>query len=102
MKEHLNKGSTASKHEVVADDLLKLWEVPAIPFFNSHRKSVDIFIHLIEKSNRLNDHVVRTSRIEFNLLIRTRFLKNYITQFKVYGCLGSRVRVTQSQLRLLQ
>ena len=33
---------------------------------NSHGESIDIFIELIEQSNRLNDHVIDTIDVELD------------------------------------
>ena len=40
---------------VVIDDFNKLWEMPSVPFLQSHTKRIDILIQLLNKSNGLNN-----------------------------------------------
>jgi hypothetical protein len=56
--------------------------MPSVPLAHSHRKGVEIFVKLIQEGNGLDDHIVSTTRIKFHF--------------------GTRVRVTETQLGLLQ
>jgi hypothetical protein len=49
---------------VVRDDPDELGEVPSVPFSDSHGERVDILVHLIEKGDSLNNHVVGTVDVE--------------------------------------
>ena len=42
------------------------WEMVRIPFTNSHTEGINIFVQLIQKSNTLNNHIVRLVNIEFH------------------------------------
>ena len=44
---YLNICCTSSKYEIILNDILKFRKMPRIPFSNSHRKCINIFIHLI-------------------------------------------------------
>ena len=41
--------------------------MPRIPLSNSHGKSVNVFVHLVQEGDRLNDHIVGSARVEFYL-----------------------------------
>lgn len=46
------------ENNVVIDDFCKLWEMPWEPFFQTHNKSIDILVHLLNKGNGLNNWFV--------------------------------------------
>ena len=54
--------------DVVQHDLLHLREVPAVPLFHTHRVDVDLFVQLVQQTDRLHDHRVHLVRAEFQLV----------------------------------
>jgi hypothetical protein len=48
--------------EVVVEDLGKLWEVPSVPFLDSHCVCVELLVEDIETGNALDDHGVHLIR----------------------------------------
>jgi hypothetical protein len=67
----LGKGGTVtdgdSKKTVlvcVGNELVKLGEVPSVPFSNSHGESVEILVELVGKGDGLDDHVVTSVDVE--------------------------------------
>lgn len=63
----LDEGGALGVQVVVLNDLLQLREVPAVPFAHTHGEGVEVFIKLIQKSDRLNDHIISTSWVELDL-----------------------------------
>ncbi len=78
----LDEGSALGEQEVVGINPSELKELPKIPLSDTHVKGIDVLVHLIQKSDGLDDHVVGYAGVEFDL--------------------GVRIRVTQIQLSLLQ
>lgn len=54
--------------DVVQHDLLHLREVPAVPLLHTHRVDVDLFVQLVQQTDRLHDHRVHLVRAEFQLV----------------------------------
>jgi hypothetical protein len=46
------------ENDVIIDDFSKLWEMPRKPFLQSHAKSVNVFVQLLNQGNGLNDWFV--------------------------------------------
>ena len=67
MTRYLDVGCALGEKKVIFNNVLQLREMPGIPLTNTHCKCIDIFVHLIEQCNRLNDHIICSARIEFNL-----------------------------------
>ena len=42
--------------------------MPGVPFFNSHRKGIDIFVKKLEQADRLNDGFILSINIEGNFI----------------------------------
>lgn len=64
---YLDEGGASSEHVVVFDDFFELREVPRVPFTHSHGEGVQVLVHLVQLRNALDDHVISTTRVEFNL-----------------------------------
>ena len=54
--------------DVVQHDLLHLGEVPAVPLLHAHRIDVDLFVELIQQTNRLHDHRIHLICAELQLV----------------------------------
>lgn len=50
---------------VILDYFGKFWEVPGIPLFYSHAKSVQVFLHLLQKGEGIYDRFVLLFFVEF-------------------------------------
>jgi len=70
----------ASEFAVIGNDLDQFGEMPRVPFSASHGEGIEIFIQLIQERDTLDDHVIDSIDIEFDL--------------------GSRVSVSETSLRL--
>lgn len=65
---YLDVCSTPGEHVVVLDQLTQLWEMPAVPFTNSHSERVEVFVELVQQADALDDHVVRPCGVHLHLL----------------------------------
>jgi hypothetical protein len=54
----LNEIDKLGENVVIIDDSSQLWEMPREPFLESHHKSVNVFIQLLNKSDCLNNWFV--------------------------------------------
>ena len=45
----------------------QLWEVVRVPLSHPHSKRVDVLVQLIQESDALDDHVVRSVDVELHL-----------------------------------
>lgn len=68
------------ENNVIIDDFCELREMPREPLLQSHTKSVNVLVELLDQSNRLDDRLV--------LPVHVR------------GALGPREAVAQTELRL--
>lgn len=50
----------SDEHGIVGDNLCKLWEVPAIPFLDSHTECVDVLVEKLKQCTALNDVLILT------------------------------------------
>ena len=64
---YLDESSRLGEEEIVLDNIFQFRKMPTVPFSHTHRESVDIFIHLVQQRDGLNDHVVCSSRIKLDL-----------------------------------
>merc|ERR1719245_41603 len=62
----LDQFDTFGKSVVIRDDFDQFWKMVRIPFTNSHTEGINIFVQLIQKSNTLNNHIVRLVNVEFH------------------------------------
>ena len=67
---YLDELRAARKHVVILDDRLELREMPAVPFLDTHRKCIEVFVELIQESDALDNHIIRTTGIKLDA--RTR------------------------------
>ncbi len=58
------------ENEVVWNDPGELGEMPRIPFFDAHGKSVDILVEQFEQTDRLNDGLILPVHVQRNLVAR--------------------------------
>ena len=61
-----------SVSHVVGDDLGHLWEVPSVPFLDSHGVDVELLVEVVEQRNGLDDHDVDLVWAETELEARER------------------------------
>ena len=57
-----------NKDLIFGDDLWKLREMPRVPFFNSHRKGIDIFVKKLKQADGLDDGLILSIDIEGNFI----------------------------------
>lgn len=68
---------------VVGNDPDELGEVPSVPFSDSHRESVDIFVELVEECDSLDNHVVRSVDVELYFGARVGVTETELRTFRV-------------------
>lgn len=59
----------------VSDNFSEFWEVPSEPFFDSHGKGIQIFVHLFNNGNRLNYVFILSIHIKLYIISRERVCK---------------------------
>jgi len=62
------------------------YKLRSIQLPDTHRKRVDIFIQLVQKSNALDNHVVNTIHIEFNFCSRVTVPQAELCRSRRRGC----------------
>ena len=66
----------------------QLWEVVRVPLTHPHSKRVDILVQLIQESNALDDHVVRSVDIELDLAPGVGMAKTKLGFSRGFRCQG--------------
>eukprot|EP00760_Papus_ankaliazontas_P022858 PhM_4_TR1904/c0_g1_i1/m.84730 len=67
-------------------DLLgELGEVPAVPLLDAHAELVDALVHVVEESDRLDDHVVGTMDVELDLVAAVGVRQTTVGALEVAG-----------------
>jgi hypothetical protein len=54
----LKQVNQLGENVVIIDDFSKLWEMPREPLLQTHAKSIDVFVQLLNESNGLNNWLV--------------------------------------------
>ena len=66
----------------------QLWEVVRVPLTHPHSKRVDILVQLIQESNALDDHVVRSVDVELDLAPGVSMAKTKLGFSRGFRCQG--------------
>ena len=73
-----NEIDQLGENDVVIDDFSQLWEVPREPLFESHAKSVNVLVQLLNQSNGLNNWFVLPVDVSGALLSGVRVPKTQL------------------------